>query len=184
VTTALDLAQTNRQQQAVLQYLADAEIHFVLPSNLSLVSPMVGFLQNYLKQIGVSTGVSTGEGDLRLPIAVHEGLVNAITHGNLNAPGHLRETDYAAWLRCIEERQSTPMYGDRRVHVLARKTPEELIVVIRDEGAGFDTTALPDPTDTEALKKATGRGLFLIRTFMDEVHFNSTGNEIIMIKRR
>jgi anti-sigma regulatory factor (Ser/Thr protein kinase) len=43
---------------------------------------------------------------------------------------------------------------------------------------------LPDPTDPANLGKSSGRGLFLIRTFMDEVSFNETGNEITMIKRR
>ena len=55
--------------------------------------------------------------------------------------------------------------------------------MIRDEGPGFDPDGLPDPTDPENLTKASGRGVLLIRTFMDEVRFNDTGNEITMIKR-
>ena len=44
-------------------------------------------------------------------------------------------------------------------------------------------TTLPDPTDPANIEKVSGRGLLLIRTFMDEVHHNKTGNEITMIKR-
>ena len=55
--------------------------------------------------------------------------------------------------------------------------------MVRDDGRGFDPSKLPDPTDPANLQKCCGRGLFLIRTFMDEVRFNDTGNEITMIKR-
>ena len=56
--------------------------------------------------------------------------------------------------------------------------------VVRDQGKGFDPTQLPDPTEPENVGRVNGRGLFLIRTFMDEVTFNSQGNEITMIRRR
>ena len=56
--------------------------------------------------------------------------------------------------------------------------------MIRDEGQGFDLASLPDPTLPQNLERRTGRGLFLIRTFMDEVRHNDVGNEITMVKRR
>lgn len=56
--------------------------------------------------------------------------------------------------------------------------------MIRDEGPGFDSTSLPDPTDPVNLEKVSGRGLLLIRTFMDEVRHNPKGNEIVLVKRR
>jgi anti-sigma regulatory factor (Ser/Thr protein kinase) len=55
--------------------------------------------------------------------------------------------------------------------------------VIADEGPGFDVTAVPDPTDPENLLKPSGRGLLLIRSFMDEVYHNARGNSITMVKR-
>jgi CheY-like chemotaxis protein len=180
VQTILYLAQANRQQQAVLAYLVDSESRFTLPNDLRLISPLVAFLQNDLRRMGLHQG----DGDLHLPIALHEALVNAIVHGNLEVPGHLRETDSSDYLEWIKQRQATPPYSERRVHVIARETREELKYVIRDEGPGFDTSTLPDPADTEDLKNSCGRGLFLIRTFMDEVRFNEAGNEITMIKQR
>ena len=54
---------------------------------------------------------------------------------------------------------------------------------IRDEGPGFDRSALPDPTDPANLEKVSGRGLMLIHAFMDEVSHNASGNEITMAKR-
>ena len=71
---------------------------------------------------------------------------------------------------------------DRRVHVYAKESRRQAVYVIRDEGPGFDPSALPDPTDPSNLEKASGRGLLLIRTFMDEVHHNEDGNQITMVK--
>ncbi|MGE0608143.1 MAG: ATP-binding protein, partial [Pirellulales bacterium] len=49
---------------------------------------------------------------------------------------------------------------------------------------GFDPSKLPDPTDPANLEKASGRGLLLMRSFMDEVTYNATGNQITLVKRR
>jgi len=62
-------------------------------------------------------------------------------------------------------------------------TKDEATFIIRDEGAGFDPNDLPDPTAPENLIRASGRGILLIRTFMDDVCFNDKGNEITMVKR-
>ncbi len=58
------------------------------------------------------------------------------------------------------------------------------MVIIRDEGKGFDPNSLPDPTDPVNLDKVSGRGLLLMRTFVDGVRFNECGNEVTLIKRR
>ena len=55
--------------------------------------------------------------------------------------------------------------------------------VVRDEGPGFDPSALPDPLDPANMENASGRGLLLIRTFMTEVRHSERGNEITMIRR-
>ena len=66
----------------------------------------------------------------------------------------------------------------------ARLTRDQAIFVIRDEGPGFDPRCLPDPLDPECFDKAGGRGILLMRTFMNEVQFNSTGNQVTLVKRR
>ena len=65
-----------------------------------------------------------------------------------------------------------------------RVTREMAKFVIRDEGRGFDPTHLPDPTTPENLERTCGRGILLMRTFMDEVEFNQRGNEVTLIKHR
>jgi hypothetical protein len=124
-------------------------------------------------------------GLIRVGNALHVGLVNAIEHGNLELSSVLRETsDRTAYLKLTEERRGQEPYRDRRVFVTARFSHAEAVYSIRDEGPGFDPSTLPDPLEPANLEKTTGRGLLLIRTFMDEVSFNATGNEITIVKRR
>jgi anti-sigma regulatory factor (Ser/Thr protein kinase) len=70
------------------------------------------------------------------------------------------------------------------VFVETTHSAHEAVFVVRDEGKGFDPLQIPNPIDAENLDKPSGRGLLLIRTFMDEVRHNGQGNEITMIKRR
>jgi len=58
------------------------------------------------------------------------------------------------------------------------------VFAVRDEGPGFDVSGIPDPTDPENMLKPSGRGLLLIRTFMDEATHNAAGNEITLVRRR
>ena len=80
-------------------------------------------------------------------VAVRESVINAIKHGN-------RE--------------------DRRKHVtvefnLTRTQPQEFVVKVLDEGEGFDPDAIANPLDPENMLKASGRGIFFMRNFMDDV---------------
>ena len=61
---------------------------------------------------------------------------------------------------------------------------EQAVVTVADEGAGFDPAGVPDPTADENLEKPCGRGIMLIRAYMDEVAYNRQGNEIRIVKHR
>ena len=65
-------------------------------------------------------------------------------------------------------------------------TAGDLIIRIADQGVGLDPATLPDPLAPENLLRGSGRGIFLIRAFMDEVHFRqlNPGNEITLVKHR
>ena len=84
----------------------------------------------------------------------------------------------------VERRRRQSPYQERRVHVVARETRSDATYLVRDEGSGFDPSTLPDPTALANLDRPSGRGLLLIRTFMDEVRHNEKGNEIEMVMRR
>src|SRR5262249_45075936 len=153
---------------------------FLLDNDPSLIPPLIGHLRDNLLRMGLcdETGL------IRVTVALSEALSNAIFHGNLEVDSRLRETDEKAWHQLVEERRRQKPDRDRRVHIIAKETLPEARYVIRDEGPGFDPSRLPDPTDPANLEKVSGRGLLLIRTFMDEVYHNQLGNELTMAKRR
>lgn len=70
------------------------------------------------------------------------------------------------------------------VRVEVELEPSQVVVHVRDQGRGFDPATVPDPTLECNLERSGGRGLFLIRKLMDEVHFNDQGNEVRLVLRR
>jgi len=92
-------------------------------------------------------------------LALEEALVNAIKHGN--------QFDHT-----------------KKVHIAYNVKPERFDILIRDEGSGFDPTEVPDPTAVENLERPCGRGLMLMRYYMNEVSFSPGGNSVFMTKLR
>lgn len=179
VESVLDVARADRSQQRLLECLTQTESHFVLDNDTALIPPLIGHLQANLTRMRLCDE----NGLIRVAVALREALVNAIEHGNLEVPSGLREQDEKVYHAQVDERRQQEPYQDRRVHVIAKESRAEAVYIIRDEGPGFDPSKLPDPTDPTNLEKVSGRGLLLIRTFMDEVEHNATGNEITMVKR-
>jgi CheY-like chemotaxis protein/anti-sigma regulatory factor (Ser/Thr protein kinase) len=180
VRDILNAAQASRSQQRLIECLAQTEAHFLLDNDPSLIPPLLGFLQESLSRMRLCDEI----GKIRVSVALQEALYNAIYHGNLEVSSALREQDNRLYLGTIEQRRKEKPYRNRRVEVIARESPAEVMYTIRDEGPGFDPSTLPDPTDPANLERVTGRGLLLIRTFMDKVYHNEKGNQIVMVKRR
>ncbi len=90
-------------------------------------------------------------------LAIEEALNNAIRHGNAMDPNKTAELVYEV-------------------------TDDNVDIRISDEGPGFDYKQVPDPTLDENLDKPTGRGLMLMRAYMDVVEYNDKGNELHMVK--
>jgi hypothetical protein len=103
-------------------------------------------------------------------------------HGNLEITSEQREGDADAYAALLAHRTSSEPWQSRRLHVQLTISRKSGTFIVRDEGPGFDPTKLPDPTDPANLEKVSGRGLLLMRTFMDEVRFNATGNQVTMVK--
>jgi serine/threonine-protein kinase RsbW len=95
-----------------------------------------------------------------ISMAVREAMINAVMHGNGYSP-------------------------DKRVSLSFEQSGGNLVITIRDEGPGLDPEEIPDPLSPENLMKQSGRGIFLMRAFMDEVKFRKLepGTEITLIKR-
>src|SRR5262245_1444480 len=178
VLSVLETASASRSHARLLDCLRVSEAHFVLENDAALIPPLIG----YLKDSRFRICGSDETGLVRVTLALREAVLNAMHHGNLELSSDLRQGDEAAYHRLAALRVTQKPYCDRRVIVTARDTPEGSTYVIRDEGNGFDPSKLPDPLDPENMEKVSGRGLLLIRTFMNEVRHNSKGNEITMVK--
>jgi DNA-binding response OmpR family regulator len=120
-----------------------------------------------------------------IKLALYETFANAVEHGNLGItyddkskamedPGGMEEL--------LRKRLADPVLGSRRVHVNVEYLADRVTYRVRDEGEGFDPSALNQKSlgDTTALH---GRGIALVRHYMDEVAWNATGNEIRMVHR-
>ncbi len=180
IDEVLVAASANFHQDWVLECMSQTESRFVLDNNEDLIPPLISHLQQNLRQMNLCDENTL----IRVAIAVNEALTNAIQHGNLDVSSVVRDRDEEGFFDLIKERRGQTPYRDRRVHLSARESRQEAVYVIRDEGAGFDLACLGDPTDPPNVLRVTGRGLLLIRSFMDEVHHNESGNQITMIKRR
>lgn len=179
VETVLGAARAHRHHARLMQCLDESQWSFELDNDPSLITSLVDHLQQHVTQLGLCDET----GRIRLAIALEEALINALYHGNLEISSELRENDPQGYYKLAEERRREEPYRSRSIHVEASMSRREAVYVVRDGGPGFDPSKLPDPTDPANLEKSSGRGLLLIRTFMDEVRHNATGNEITMIKR-
>lgn len=92
-------------------------------------------------------------------LALEEALVNAIKHGNRMEP-------------------------DKKVYISCLLTSDEVTIVIEDQGEGFKLEEVPDPTEDDNLEKPGGRGIMLIRSFMNGVSYNERGNRLTMSKKQ
>jgi DNA-binding response OmpR family regulator len=117
-----------------------------------------------------------------IKMALVEALNNAIFHGNLEVASELKREGFAVFREEAERRRSLLPFRDRRVHIHYEISRNSVKYIVRDEGAGFDYSSLPDPTMSENLLKESGRGIMIIMNFMDEVFWNKRGNEITIVR--
>jgi CheY-like chemotaxis protein len=177
VGEVLELSQRMRYAHTVRIEPAPKQIAFVLENDLSLAAPAIEHLQNSLPDW-------SNRDRLQIGMALDEALVNAMHHGNLEIDSSLKEQDCDLYHKTVRQRQSEEPYCRRRVHVEAEFSDQHICVQVSDEGPGFNPCDVPDPCDEANLHRVCGRGLFLIRSFMDQTAHNQTGNQITMTRLR
>lgn len=125
---------------------------------LSSTMDSVSEVEAATEKVAEEAGLDEDE-RFHVTMAVREAVVNAVLHGNEYDPA-------------------------RHVAVGIENTGTDLVFTIADEGKGFNPEAVPDPLAPENLLRGTGRGIFLIRSLMDEVHFRQLhpGTELTLIK--
>jgi len=129
------------------------ELRESLPSQIAIISPLVDELMRFIARFRNSDG-----SEVNIETALHEALANAIVHGNQEDPRKL----VCVACRCT--------------------TDGEVSLTIQDEGQGFDTASVLDPTATENRLLPHGRGIYLMKTLMDDVSFEQRGAVVCMHK--
>jgi serine/threonine-protein kinase RsbW len=128
---------------------------------LTLKSTMesVDEIEAAAEKLAAESGLDEDE-RFHVAMAAREAAVNAVLHGNGYDPSKL-------------------------VFASFEITGGALVMTIADQGKGLDPDSLPDPLAPENLLRGSGRGIFLIRSFMDEVHFRQLhpGTELTLVKR-
>lgn len=117
-------------------------------------APFIGVLLARLQEFGWN-----GRDAFGIRMAMEEAILNAIVHGNQRDPQKL-------------------------VHVFVRLTSNRFYAKITDEGDGFDPHQVPDPTLDENLYRECGRGVMLIRKFVDSAQYNTKGNSVELKKTK
>jgi len=92
-----------------------------------------------------------------IKLALEEAMINAIKHGNKLDP-------------------------HKSVHVEANISPRRAVIVVEDEGPGFERTSVPDPTMDENLCKCSGRGILLMESYMNSVKWTKKGRRVRMVR--
>jgi serine/threonine-protein kinase RsbW len=136
------------------------DVHLEIESTIEALDVIQAITENIARRAGIDNDSLHWT-----TMAVRESVINAITHGNHNDPSKRVFIDF------IARPESAPL---------------DLIVCVRDQGNGFDPGAVKDPLTPENMLKASGRGIFLIRQFMDDVSISRArqgGMEVRMTKR-
>lgn len=180
VGNVLEIAAERRGEERLLRHLVANTDEFMLPNDPTLVLPAVNWITATMRRCGFGDETVRNQ----VGMALSEALSNAMIHGNLELSSELRDRDRAAYDAAIAERRQRPPYTERLVRCTMRLDAAGLEFRVEDQGNGFDYGALPDPTRPENLLRARGRGVFLIRTFMDEVEFTAPGNVVTLRKLR
>jgi CheY-like chemotaxis protein len=185
IERVLHAAQVGRNYERLLGCLRRNEFQFELCSEIALIDPLVDLMQ----QMMVGMRLCDVTGQVRVGVALEHALLNALYRGNLEISAEAMATTREMMLQgqatdLVEQRRTQPPYRDRKIYLDIQMSTAEARFVIRDEGPGFDTARVPLRGDPESLAQGSGRGLLLMRTFMDEVLFNDQGNQVTMIKRR
>ena len=124
-----------------------------IPSTPKAVNELVPRLLEIVRELECAPG----EAD-KVELALHEALNNAVLHGSGADP----EKKVAITCLCDESRG--------------------IILTVRDSGPGFDPKEIPDPRQVQNIYSSHGRGIYLIRELMDEVHFEDGGRTVVMKK--
>lgn len=174
----LEAASTDQGETRLLNRISSQQTSYVLPNETKLIHALSGQVRDTMR----SMRVFPENERLRIGIAFEESLLNALYHGNLEVSSELRDQDHSAYEDLARQRATETPYNERQLYVDIAMTQEAVRFSVRDEGPGFNPASIPDPTDPEYLDRPSGRGMLLMKSFMDEITYNEQGNQVTMTK--
>ena len=175
----LEAASSNRGETRLLNRISSVETSYILPNETRLVHALSGQVRDTMRAMRIFP-----ENDrLRISIAFEESLLNALYHGNLEVSSDLRDEDQTAYEDLARRRSLQEPYIDRQLYVDISLTQDAVRFSVRDEGSGFDPQTITDPTDPEYLDRPNGRGMLLMKSFMDELTYSESGRHVMMMKK-
>jgi len=176
----LQAAREDRFHSRLMHYLEQSDSVFKLRNDLAQIRLLASYFQQQLRCLPLGNKAER----LRVGVAVEEALKNAYYHGNLEIGSSISEVDHRQYEELAQSRSFQQPYCNRKIHVRAEISRESAKFVILDEGPGFDFAQLLDAGNVVEQEQFRGRGIVLMRTIMDEVHYNEAGNEVTLIKHK
>ncbi len=185
IDDVLAVVSAKRTYHRLVASIDYTEFGLTLENDPDLFEPFVELFQQIVHGMGLCDDTDR----FRVGMALKEALLNALFHGNLELDFEQTRDLQEAILDdsshgALDARRQQPPFADRRIRVSVSIHPQQAVFVVRDDGPGFDTSQLPNKGDLGSLDAQSGRGIVLMRAFMDEVTYNDRGNEVTLIKRR
>lgn len=162
--------------------VAAEQTHLHVPSQPEWIAPTI----EYLKQKALLNGACPETRARKLTLALHEALTNSVVHGNLELSSDLKEQSGSAFAEAMAARAADPHYGHRPVEIRIDYDGERCRWTFTDQGKGFDAEgALARAAQNEPdVMLASGRGILLMRAFLDDVRYEAGGRRVVLTMAR
>ena len=157
--------------------------HLTIPSLPSWIEPTV----EYLRQKALSCGACQETRSGKLLVALHEAISNALIHGNLELSSELKVTPSDnSFAESLAQRASDPVLAQRKVDIVVDFDGEVCHWIITDQGNGFDVeqVLLRSQSDDPEVLLSSGRGILMMKSFLDDVQFDLGGRRVILSLNR
>ncbi len=185
IDETLSMVRADRTYERLISCLRNCDFTFQLDNDPALIDPLVDLVQQMIS--GMTLTDATGR--FRVGSALKEALLNAMYRGNLEVSFQQMQDTRESLLSgktedICQQRRSERPYFDRRVEVRVSINLRRIEIIVTDQGPGFDPAAVASAKSVEQIDPERGRGLLIMRSFMDEVRFNDRGNEVTLVKYR
>jgi len=173
VMQILVMAESDSRYRKLVACTTKTDFEFELPNDPSLIEPLI----DLVRQVAVSQGFVPQNNRVQMAVALEQAIINAMVRGNLG----LSQNEMPVLSpELVAQRASEEPCKGRTVYFRSLVTREKAEFTVRDQGAGFDKSLIPDAKAPDSFRDGAGKGLVLIQAFMDKVEFNESGNEIKM----